>query len=84
MIQITHNDTGLPDTFVVSGIAIPMAIVAVLSALVLLFSLIGAFLVTALVVGVTFLIVGISFFWPALLFIAVLYWLFKQPVKQKV
>ena len=84
MIVVTNNTTNINDTFLITGIVIPSLVLVTLGILVLLFSLVGVVLVTLFIVTLTLAIVGISFSWPLLIAGLVLYWLFKQPNKQKI
>jgi len=84
MIEITTNNTNLHEAFVLTGIVIPSMILVALGVLVLLFSLLGVVLVTVFIVMLTLAVVGLSFSWPLVIAGLVLYWLFKQPNRQKV
>jgi cell division protein FtsW (lipid II flippase) len=84
MIEITTNSTNINEAFIITGIVIPTIILVTLGLLVLLFSLVGIALVTLFIVTFTLAVVGISFSWPLVIAGLVLYWLFKQPNRQKV
>lgn len=84
MIVITQSNVDLSETFVVTGVLIPLSIMAVLGLIILLFSLIGAVLVTIFIVAFTLLVVGMSFSWPILFAGLAIYWILKSPNSQKV
>ena len=84
MIVIDKNNINLQETFVLTGVVIPSIVLVTLAVLALLFSILGVVLVTLFIVTLTLAVVGISFSWPLLIAGLVLYWLFKQPNRQKV
>jgi hypothetical protein len=83
MIIVTDYHNGFNDSSVIAGIATPLIIIAAVTLLIVMFSILGAALMTIFVVMIPLALIGVFFSWPVLFVGVVLYWLFKQPNHQK-
>lgn len=84
VIVITEYHNGFDQPTVITGAATSLIILAAAILLIVMFSLVGAALMTICIVLVPLMLIGVFFSWPVLFVGVVLYWLFKQSSHQKV